>query len=259
MNIRIYGSKPFKTAVIHGGPGASGEMAQTAKALAIRRGVLEPLQSADSINGQIEELKKQLEENADIPVTLIGFSWGAWLSFIFAANNPEFVKKLILIGSGPFEEKYAGQVQQTRLNRLSNTEKREYQAIIQNLSKSLCPQKEPLFERFGRLCLKTDQYEPLENEPEKIDLSIDIFRGVWPQAAEMRKSGELLKLGEKICCPVTAIHGDYDPHPYEGVKKPLGNILENFRFIMLRKCGHKPWLEKQAKEEFYKILEKELS
>ncbi|MFA5553988.1 MAG: alpha/beta hydrolase [Phycisphaerae bacterium] len=259
MNIGIYGNKPFKTALIHGGPGACGEMSQTAEALAVRRGVLEPLQSANSIKGQIEELKKQLEENADIPVTLIGFSWGAWLSFIFTAQYSEFVKKLILISSGPFEEKYAAQVQQTRLNRLNNTEKAEYQKIIQNIDGSLVLPKDALFEKLARLCLKTDQYEPLVNIPESIDFRIDIFKGIWPQAARMRKSGELLKLAEKICCPVMAIHGDYDPHPYEGVEKPLGNVLKNFHFILLGKCGHRPWLEKHAKEEFYKILEKELS
>jgi pimeloyl-ACP methyl ester carboxylesterase len=58
---------------------------------------------------------------------------------------------------------------------------------------------------------------------------------------------------------VVAIHGDYDPHPAEGVQKPLSAILENFRFILLKNCGHKPWVERQARDRFYAVLKVELS
>jgi len=39
-NIRKYGIGPFSVAVIHGGPGASGEMAPVAKELALVCGIL---------------------------------------------------------------------------------------------------------------------------------------------------------------------------------------------------------------------------
>ena len=116
-NLRIYGNAPYKIAVIHGGPGAAGEMAPVAHELSSGWGVLEPIQTAASIEGQIKELKTVLEKNGDIPVTLIGFSWGAWLGFIFTANHPSFVKKLILIGSGPFEPKYTSIIERIRLGR----------------------------------------------------------------------------------------------------------------------------------------------
>jgi pimeloyl-ACP methyl ester carboxylesterase len=74
----------------------------------------------------------------------------------------------------------------------------------------------------------------------------------------MRRSGELLELGERVECPVVAIHGDYDPHPAAGVQEPLSTVLERFRFILLKSCGHTPWIERQARDEFYRVLEKEL-
>lgn len=92
-NLRKYGKAPFEVVVVHGGPGAAGEMAPVARKLVSICGVLEPLQTVASLKAQVEELKTVLEKNADFPVTLIGFSWGAWLSFIFTANYPEFVKK----------------------------------------------------------------------------------------------------------------------------------------------------------------------
>jgi pimeloyl-ACP methyl ester carboxylesterase len=57
---------------------------------------------------------------------------------------------------------------------------------------------------------------------------------------------------------VIAIHGDYDPHPAEGVQKPLSSVLRDFRFVLLEKCGHTPWLERQARESFYHILKEEI-
>ena len=58
-------------------------MAPVARELASDMGVLEPLQTANSVDGQVEELKNVLEKYGNPPLILIGFSWGAWLSYIF--------------------------------------------------------------------------------------------------------------------------------------------------------------------------------
>lgn len=69
-------------------------------------GVLEPFHTEGTLEKQLIELKGILEENIGDPILLIGFSWGAWLSYIFTASFPLLVKKLILIGSGPFKQEY---------------------------------------------------------------------------------------------------------------------------------------------------------
>jgi len=256
-NLRKYGKPPFGVAVIHGGPGAGGEMAPVARELASDCGVLEPIQTATSLKGQLEELKTVLEKNADLPVIVIGFSWGAWLSFIFAAKNHEFVKKLILIGSGPYEEKYAGKISETRLKRLSKMERTEAKSLIEVLKNPTHKNRKSDFIRLGALFSKTDTYAPTAGECEPIDFRADIFHSVWKDGAELRKSGRLLEIGKQIRCPVVAIHGDYDPHPAEGVQKPLNGFLKDFRFIMIKRCGHKPWVEREAKEPFFRILKNE--
>ena len=129
-NVRFYGVRPYSLAVVHGGPGAPGEMAPVARELAPLGGVLEPLQTAASVEGQVQELHDVLVDNADLPVTLLGFSWGAWLSFIVTARHPSFVKKLILVGSGPFEEKYAENIVPDRLTRLSEEERIEALGMV---------------------------------------------------------------------------------------------------------------------------------
>ncbi|MGC9514034.1 alpha/beta fold hydrolase [Methanocrinis sp.] len=259
-DLRAYGKPPFNVVVVHGGPGARGEMARVARRLSKRRGVLEPLQTATSVHGQVEELKAVLEKEGDLPATLVGFSWGAWLSFIFAASYPAMVEKLVLVGSGPFEEKYAARIAETRLSRLSLEERAEVESIVQILESSenvRAEEKNAAMTRMGALFSKVDAYDPATSESEDVDCRADVFQGVWKEAAELRKIGRLLELGEKIKCPVVAIHGDYDPHPALGVELPLSAVLRSFRFILLEKCGHAPWIEKEASEKFYEILEKE--
>ena len=156
VNLRKYGHKPFRVAVIHGGPGAPGEMAPVARELSSVMGVLEPLQTATTIEGQVQELKAVLQKNADLPVTLIGFSWGALLSFIFAARYPSFVLKLILIGSASYEEKYAADITQTRLSRLSEQERAEAVSLMQTLNGPSVANKNTLMARLGKLLSNAD-------------------------------------------------------------------------------------------------------
>jgi pimeloyl-ACP methyl ester carboxylesterase len=252
-NVRTYGPPPFALALLHGGPGVSGEMGPVAQELSGRWSVLEPLQTKMSVEGQIGELKLVLEEMAAGPVALTGYSWGAWLGFLLAARHPSLVKKLILISSGPFEEKYADKIQKTRLQRLSKKEKDDVEFLMGR------PEDPLAFGLLGELLSKADFYDPLPVRPEGVELRGDIFKSVWKEAADLRKSGELLKASQLIKCPVVAIHGDHDPHPAEGVQKPLSRYLKDFRFILLEKCGHTPWMEKQARDEFFRVLGNELS
>ena len=80
----------------------------------------------------------------------------------------------------------------------------------------------------------------------------------WPEAAELRRSGELLEQVKLISCPVIAIHGDYDPHPIDGIREPLESALDDFRIVVLEKCGHYPWIERYARDRFFELLRQEL-
>ncbi|MCX6005258.1 MAG: alpha/beta hydrolase [Chloroflexi bacterium] len=233
-------------------------MAPVARELSSIRGVLEPLQTAVSVEGQVLELHDVLEQYASLPVILIGWSWGAWLSFIFTAQHPALVKKLVLIGSGPFEEKYAANIMQTRLSRLSKEDRWEVLSLLEILNDPAVADKNTHMARFGRLVAAADSYDPLPYEDEVLECRCDVHQLVWEQAAEMRSSGQLLKLGKKIHCSVIAIHGDYDPHPAEGVREPLSRVIKNFRFILLENCGHQPWMERAARARFYNILKNEI-
>lgn len=258
-NPRKYGVAPYNIIVIHGGPGAPGEMAPVAKELSSNYCVLEPLQTKFNIGDQIKELKLMLDENSRKPVTLIGWSWGAWLAFIFTAKYPKYVKKLILVGSGPFEEKYAHNIMKTRLERLNNNDKEKLNSLMKSLNDPKDKSKKILIKCFEKLISKADSYQPIPHKDMVLKFQQDIYQKVWKEATKLRSTKKLIQYGEKIQCPVIAIHGNYDPHPFEGVRIPLSRTVKNFKFFLLNNCGHCPWYEKLAKNKFYEILKSELN
>jgi pimeloyl-ACP methyl ester carboxylesterase len=257
-NPRKYGDTPYNIIVIHGGPGAPGEMIPVAEELSSNYGILEPLQTKDSIEGQVEELKSILDENSSKPVILIGWSWGAWLAFIFTAKYPKYVEKLILIGSGPFEENYSKEIMKTRLSRLTEDEKVKLESLMKSLNDPSSKNKEILMKDFGKLMSKADSYQSIPHDETVLEFQLDIYQKVWSEASELRKSDKLIEYSKYIQCPVIAIHGDYDSHPFEGVKIPLSKTIKDFKFILLKNCGHHPWYEKLTKDKFYEILRREL-
>lgn len=257
-NLRIYGSAPYQVAVIHGGPGAPGEMAPVARELSARGGILEPLQTRETLEGQVEELQEVLQEHGDHPITLIGYSWGAMLSYIVTARQPSLVKKLILVSSGVFEEQYASTIMETRLSRLTDEERARFDTLSSALNDPTNPDPDATFAQWGALFSRTDAYDLLPHTDEILECDYSHFQNVWTEAVQLRKSGELVVLGHDIRCPVVAIHGDYDPHPFAGIVTPLSRVIKDFRFTLLPHCGHCPWLEKEARERFYELISEEL-
>ncbi len=255
---RKYGNAPYTIVVVHGGPGAPGEAAPLARALSDTCGVLEPLQTKDTLQGQLEELADAIRYNTDVPINLIGHSWGAMLSFMVTAHNPDLVSKLILIGSGVFEEQYTDSIMQTRWSRLATQDRDRFDALWIQLNDP-ANEDNNTFAEIGKVIEKADSYDLLPHDDEVVEYQYDTFSSVWPEVRSMRADGQLLALGKKIECPVVAIHGDYDPHPRDGIEIPLSTVLADFRFITLDKCGHYPWYEKGAKDKFYEILRQEIS
>ncbi len=257
-NPRIHGNPPLSVVVLHGGPGALGGMSRVASELADAWGVLEPIQTAASVTGQVDELRSVVVERGHTPVIMIGSSWGAMLGFIFSARYPTLVRKLILVGSGVYGQQYAAGILDTRLNRLDEETATGSLLLMTTLADPATQDKDLFMARLGKIFASTDACDPEALSSEVIECRYDLHRAVWADAEQMRRDGTLLELGRKIRCPVVAIHGDYDPHPAEGVRTPLSSVVKDFRFILLRNCGHLPWIERQAKDEFFRVIREEL-
>jgi pimeloyl-ACP methyl ester carboxylesterase len=164
---------------------------------------------------------------------------------------------VIIIGAPPFEEKYVHRIEGVRLSRLTEKEKQNYKIAEQQLA-NLPSNAESLSPDFITLLTKTDIFEALPNETITSKFYPSVYKSVWGEASQMRSNGKLIGYSKDIKCPVVAIHGDFDPHPADGVKEPLSETLPNFRFNLIERCGHYPWMEKYGKDILYKIFYKEM-
>ncbi len=254
-----YGKQPYTIALIHGGPGVAGYLSPMAETLSSVSGSVEPFLLNDSIEGQLKELFSQLNNTCKFPVSLIGHSWGAWLSMLFTAHFPHLVGKLVLIGSGAFDEKYKTNILRTRLDRLNIEEQSKAMELIARLTEEGPHAGPETLKRFGEMMSKADSFDSAVEGGQVEEYHPEVYYNVWREASEMRRRGELLKAARLIQCPVLAIHGIYDPHPSGGVEYPLKKVLSDFQFVLLDHCGHYPWRERQARDEFYKVLKSFLS
>lgn len=198
---RLHGAGKSRVVVLHGGPGAAGEVGPLARNLVLPdRSVLEPFQTARSIDGQIEELHGQIVRRCDAPVVLIGWSWGAWLGLLYAARHPDKVGRLVVIGCPPFKEQEAEGISATRLARLDRDEVEQYERLSGQLGSA------DAWPRLSELFDKMDGYST-DGRP-AVPVSVDraINQAVWRQATTMRRSGEAARRLVRSTMP-----GDCDP------------------------------------------------
>jgi pimeloyl-ACP methyl ester carboxylesterase len=258
QNLNKYGNPPYSAVLVHGGPGAAGTLKEMATKISAHRGVIEALQTRYSIDSLLVELRGIVSLHGHPPITLIGHSWGAWLSILYASKYPAQVTKLILVATAPLAENYASKIMETRLERLDQKEASVLSQLVNYINLAPQNKKDSIFLDIASLMRKADAYQPEFTSYSSVTFDYQIYESVWSEAEKMRSSGELLMHAGRLNCPVLAIHGDYDPHPYAGVKLPLEKVIKDFRFCLLEKCGHEPWNEIISKNFFYSMLEKEL-
>lgn len=249
--VRLYGKAPYKIVLVHGGPGAIGSLKGLAQEIneRLQVGVVEALQSKYSIEELIEELYSQIQDNCNGKLSLLGHSWGAWLAVFFAEKYPELIERLILIGSGPLVDKYVPEISARRFQNLSEEDGVIFQRVIDNQATDADMEKIP------KILDKSDNYCLVDRGKHRADkVDSEMYNKVWNEAARLRTNGELLTAFQKIKGKIYLIQGDSDPHPAKGVTMPL---LENgipCEAYILAKCGHNPFMEKYARDEFYDIL-----
>jgi pimeloyl-ACP methyl ester carboxylesterase len=260
QGVRTCGQPPYRVAVLHGGPGAPGYMAPVAQELSRTLGVIEPLQGEDSLEGQIEELHGQLTTYGASPITLIGSSWGAVVALFAAARYPALTEKLILVGCAVFDAASSAAIQPVRLERLNQHQRRRLQQLEADLPAATADRKKTIFAEWGEILSGADSFDPLTSDSGVLEVQPEMHEKVWADFVALRdEPGRLAREFASIKAPVRVIHGDYDPHPIDGIRPFLESCLSDVRFEILPRCGHYPWNERHARDRFFNILRTELA
>jgi pimeloyl-ACP methyl ester carboxylesterase len=235
-------------------------MAPVARALASRFRVLEPLQrGSGSVPLTVDLHMKDLHEviqsiDNPEPLFLAGSSWGAMLALAYAAAHPNIATGLVLIGCGTFDTASRARFEANLEDRTDD----QLRARMQRLNVEIVDPDE-------RLRLKADLLSPLysydliSNDLENGRVDAQAFKETWQDMLRLQHAGVYPAAFKSIKAPVLMIHGAYDPHPGQMIRDSLAPHLPQLEYIELKDCGHYPWLERKAREEFFRWTEDWLS
>jgi len=252
---RTYGSSGPVVVLVHGGPGAPGGLAPVCRELADQYRVCEPLQRLSgaeplTVARHVADLRDTLAESCPGgSAALVGHSWGAMLALACAAEHAHVASSLVLVGCGTFDAASRTLLQsaiERRLTPAVRARLRELPMSISDPDVRLCV--------TGRLLEDAYSYdlEPHVDETEYHDSRG--HRESWQDMLRLQREEVYPARFARIEIPVLMVHGVQDPHPGREICASLRTVIPHLEYVELQRCGHYPWWERQAKQEFFRIL-----
>ncbi len=255
---RSYGYSGPRIVLLHGGPGAPGEMEPIGQALADRYRVLEnaerrapagPDAEPLSVASHVADLRALLRARArgEEPV-LIGHSSGAIIALAYAAAHPSTVRGVVLVGCATVGERARTAFRATlqlRMNAATRTALRAADAVAD---------RDEGLRRRARALLPAYSVNLLRKELPVAWVDARGHDQTWADMLRLQAFGEHPAAFARIRAPVLMLHGDEDPHPGKLIRDALAAVLPGIEYSGLTDCGHYPWLERAARDRFFHEL-----
>ncbi len=259
LRVRRYGTSGPLVIVLHGGPAAVGEAAPLARGLADSFRVIEPWQrgSGDeplTVARHVADLRNLIEVEGSIATpALVGESWGAMLALAYAAAHPDAAGPLALVACGTFDKASRATIVAT----LEARTDRDLRERLEGLDDEIPDPDERLKRRYDLLSPLYD-YSPIredgceENFAEPFD--VRAHTETWNDMVRLQEEGIYPGAFSSITSPVLMLHGAYDPHPGQMIRASLEQHIPHLEYREFDRCGHRPWAEKHARDEFFAVL-----
>ena len=250
-----YGESGPWIVALHGGPGAPGSMAPVARRLARsfrvlapeqRRAGAEPLGVAQHV-ADLHALTRTHCKGE--PFALVGHSWGAMLALAFGAKHPRSATALVLIGCGTFDSASRGALQAARSERMDGRVRQRLAELEQ------LPDPDQRLAELGRLYVAVDSVDVEGRDPEIGACDARAHRETWADMLRLQEASVYPRSFAAIGGPILMLHGASDPHPGPMIRRNLAEYLPQLEYCELERCGHYPWLEREASEAFFERLE----
>jgi pimeloyl-ACP methyl ester carboxylesterase len=256
MRVRECGESGPLVIVLHGGPGAPGYMAPVARGLEDRFRVLEPLQRGSgpeplTVATHVEDLHELIlsrRRPGERPA-LVGSSWGAMLALAYAAAHPADAGPLVLVGCGTFDTTARGRMREILDERMDA----EFKAEIERIESEIEDPDERL-EAVGRHLLPIYSVDPAFDEREGEPCDDRAHRETWDDMIRCQEEGLYPAAFAAIESPVLMLHGAFDPHPGRMIRDGLRPLLPDLEYVEWERCGHYPWTERHARDDFFRVL-----
>ncbi len=256
IHVRTHGSSGPIVIVLHGGPGAAGSAEPLAGGLADCFRVLEPWQrrSGDTpltVARHISHLHAVVRElGGGVKPAVVGESWGAMLALAYAAAHPENTGPLVLVGCGTFDPGSRARFRATIDERMDKSLREK----LTQLESAIPDPGERLREQYA-LIRPLYVYSAVDAEPEALS-SFDLraHTETWDDMVRLQDEGVYPAAFSAIRSPVLMLHGTYDPHPGRMIRASLEPFIPRLEYRELSRCGHSPWAERYARDDFFTIM-----
>ena len=226
-------------------------MAPIARALADSFRVLEPFQSgvATTVADHVADLHEVVESCSDSGApALVGHSWGAMLSLAYAAAHPDKAGPIVLICSGTFDLPSREMLRANMAKRMDSHTRRRFEEVDQLTDPN------ERFRALGSLTMELYSYDLATTDQEIDESEPGSNHETWEDMVRMQGEGVYPAAFAAIKSPVLMLHGADDPHPGEMIRASLEPHIPQVEYREWQRCGHYPWLEKSARDEFSSVL-----
>lgn len=255
IRVREYGTAGPWVIAVHGGPGAMGGMAPVARGLEGRFRVLEPWQRRSgeeplTVARHVADLHQMLQGRCEgRRPALVGHSWGAMLALAYAAVYADETGPIVLVGCGTFDPAARARMQAIREGRMDDELRVEMARLEEEIAdpdRRLCA--------LGRLMMIVDSYDLASTETGLELCDAVAHRETWADMVRLQEAGLYPALFAAIRSPVLMVHGAADPHPGRMIRDGLAPYLPQLEYHEWARCGHYPWLERAAGDEFFALV-----
>jgi pimeloyl-ACP methyl ester carboxylesterase len=240
---------------VHGGPGTPGYMAPLAKALADSFRVLEPFQRRSgheplTVDRHVSDLHELMESACGtVRPALVGHSWGAMLALAYTAQHPDRVGALVLVGCGTFDRASRNRMQAILAERMTDELSQRLAALHGEY-----PDPDQRLSALGKLMLPLYSYRLITEQPAWEGCDARGHHESWADMIRLQETDVFPPAFAPIDAPAIMLHGADDPHPGRMIWESLKPILPQLEYQEWKRCGHYPWLEVEARDNFTTFL-----
>lgn len=265
LHVRVHGNDGPTVIVLHGGPAAAGSAGRLAVGLADVFRVLEPWQRGSgeeplTVARHVEDLHELVVSQIEaMKPALVGHSWGAMLALAYAAAHPESVGPVVLVGSGTFDPESRARMKALMEERKTDDLRRR----LERLSDEIADPTER-FCKYHELCDSLSMFDRIPVSDGALDEVAPPFdkrahAETWEDMLRLQEEGIYPSAFSTIVTPVIMLHGEYDPHPGRMIYANLMSFLPQLEYREFERCGHEPWAERYARDDFFSCLRDWLS
>jgi pimeloyl-ACP methyl ester carboxylesterase len=218
--------------------------------------VLEPFQRRGgdlplSVDVHVEDLAQVFPRRAPI----VGWSWGAMLALSFAARHPGRASSLVLVGCGTYDSDSRAAYHEAMTQRLGLAGRLRVEELERRLAvEKDRARRDHLFGQLAETMTRAQAFDSISKRKDVVAVDSLGFEETWQDVLRVQSDGIEPAAFAAITAPVLMIHGDDDPHPGRATRDTLQRHIPHLEYHQLRRCGHTPWLERQARDLFLATL-----